>query len=124
MPSRHLRLVPPLDDASFAVRAARALGDAADYVRRRGGSIEITVTDSDGVELPAEPAACDESAFVVRAEAHFRTLRSETVIVGISEPILKEEFIAGGQAGYLSAQAEAVHDLMVQIRPRHPSEAI
>lgn len=125
MTDRHLQLVttrPPADD--YAITAAATLRRAGDYVRRRGGTMEITITDVDGIELAAEPIACDETAFVVRAEAHFRTVHSETVVVGISEPIERDDFIAAGQHGYLSAQAEAVHDLVVQLRPHRPAEVV
>lgn len=122
MTDRHLQLVTtrsPADD--YAITAAAALRRAGDCVRRCGGTMQITITDVDGIELSAEPAACDETAFVVRAEARFRTAHSETVVVGISEPIERAEFITGGQHGYLSAQVEAVDDLIGQLR-RHPSE--
>ncbi|WLP91342.1 hypothetical protein [Gordonia sp. NB41Y] len=124
MRDRHLSLVPPLPQATaasdYATQAATALGAATDYVRRRGGTVEIAITDIDGVELVTDAASSDLPAFVVRAEAHFRTAHSETVIVGVAEPVERDQFLSD-DTQYLSAQAEAVYDLVTQLRP-HPSE--
>lgn len=83
--------------------------------------IEVTVTDEDGVELSVDPASTTTRAFAVRAEAFTRTLNpfgsNTPVQVGVSSPVARAKFLADS-AERRRAEADAVLDLMQQLRPR------
>lgn len=100
---------------------------------RRGLSLELTIVDEDGVELSADPASTTVPAFVVQAAAHTHSSRVERhlavltgtgglVKVGVSDPVPRDRYLADS-ASHRSAEAEAVLDLIQQLRP-HPSEVL
>lgn len=93
---------------------------------RRSLHLLVTITDEDGEELDVDPASTTARGFAVRAEAipadHRAFKYVTTVRVGVSDPIPRDEFLADASLRR-SAEAEAILDLMQQLRP-HPSEVL
>lgn len=123
---RHLRLVPTPDLTGPELVHAQALQQAAAYMARRSLHLLVTITDEDGEELDVDPASTTARGFAVRAEAipadHRAFKYVTTVKVGVSDPIPRDEFLTD-PSQRRSAEAEAILDLMQQLRP-HPSEVL
>ena len=123
---RHLRLVPTPDLTGPELVHAQALQQAAAYMARRSLHLLVTITDEDGEELDVDPASTTARGFAIRAEAipadHRAFKYVDTVKVGVSDPIPRDEFLTDPSLRR-SAEAEAVLDLMQQLRP-HPSEVL
>lgn len=124
MADRHLRLVPTPDLAPAPELAhAHTIQSAAHSLRRRGLRLEVTITDEDGVEIVVDPASATARGFAVRAEAFHRIRNpfggNAAVRIGVSDPVPRDEFLNRDGEARRSAEAEAVLDLMQQLRP-HP----
>ncbi|WP_331436452.1 hypothetical protein RND64_04560 [Gordonia sp. w5E2] len=126
MADRHLRLVPTPDLAGPELAHAQTMQTAAAYMHRRNLHLLVTITDEDGVELDVDPASTTARGFAVRAEAlpasHMAFQHIASVKVGVSDPIPRDEFLSD-PSQRRSAEAEAVLDLLQQLRP-HPSEVL
>ncbi|AMS02969.1 hypothetical protein BJD60_gp48 [Gordonia phage Schnabeltier] len=130
---RHLRLVPPLEavvDVAVAAEFAHAarINQTINRIRTRHNvSVELTVTDVDGVEVDGDPESAALDRFVMRAEAyaidparprfqlpapmHRGRLRS----VGISSAVSRADFLAPDALIRRGAEFSALYDLSNQL---------
>ncbi|QLF84856.1 hypothetical protein SEA_BBQVALINDRA_46 [Gordonia phage BBQValindra] len=133
MGSRHLRLVPPLEavvDIAVAAEFAHAtrINETMNRIcTQHNVSVELTVTDVDGVEVAGDPESADLAEFVMRAEAylidparprfqipapmHRGRLRS----VGISSAVSRADFLASDAVIRRGAEFSALYDLANQL---------
>ncbi|AXH45838.1 hypothetical protein SEA_GEAZY_52 [Gordonia phage GEazy] len=128
-----MRLVPPLEavvDVEVAAEFAHAtrINETVNRIRAQHNvSVELTVTDVDGVEVPGDPESADLDEFVMRAEAylidptrprfqlpapmHRGRLRS----VGISSAVPRADFLAADPVIRRGAEFSALYDLDNQL---------
>ncbi|QBI97729.1 hypothetical protein SEA_DOGFISH_40 [Gordonia phage Dogfish] len=134
MGERHLKLVPPLvervTDPAAELEESLAHGammtNTARVIANRGGRLDITICDGEGVELDEDPASTLHREFMVRVTALFdngvRVLRpfeqpdtSTDILVGVCEPIPREEFLGDPRMPRV-AESLAVCDLLSQLQ--------
>ncbi|AZF93621.1 hypothetical protein SEA_EYES_45 [Gordonia phage Eyes] len=130
---RHLRLVPPLEavvDVAVAAEFAHAtrINETVNRIRSQHNvTVELTVTDVDGVEVDGDPESAALDEFVMRAEAyaidptrprfqlpapmHRGRLRS----VGISSAVPRADFLATDAVIRRGAEFSALYDLDNQL---------
>lgn len=131
MGERHLKLVPPLlervTDPAAELEASLAHGArmsrAARLIADRGGRLDITICDGEGVELDEDPASTLHREFMVRVTALFDNgvLRpfeepdtDTKILVGVCEPVSREEFLGDPRVPGIS-ESLAVCDLLSQL---------
>lgn len=133
MGERHLKLVPPLvervtdsaTDLEDSLAHGAMMSRAASLIADRGGRLDITICDGEGVELDEDPASTLHREFMVRVTALFdngvRVLRpfdqpdtSTDILVGVCEPVSREEFLGDPRVPRV-AESLAVCDLLSQL---------
>ncbi|AON97407.1 hypothetical protein SEA_NYCEIRAE_44 [Gordonia phage Nyceirae] len=133
MGERHLKLVPPLlervtdpaTDLEDSLAHGAMMSRAASVIARRGGRLDITICDGEGVELDEDPASTLHREFMVRVTALFdngvqvrRPFDDSTattdILVGVCDPVSREEFLGDTRVPRIS-ESLAVSDLLSQL---------